>query len=83
MFCLFSTTDGKFCSQALDHQPQQFQLPRVLRAGGEQIDPGGVDGTVSQYICQLDDIPGGLVKCDGKEMAIPTPLPQSILCRPI
>ena len=41
----------------------------MLRAGGEQVDPGGLDGGVAQYIGQLDHIPAGLVEGSGKQVA--------------
>lgn len=43
------------------------KLAGVLRAGGEQVDPGGLDGGVAQYISQSDHIPAGLVEGSGKQ----------------
>ena len=53
----------------LANQPQKFQLSRVLRPGGPQVDPGGVDGAVAQHIRQLYDIPGRLIKDAGEQVA--------------
>lgn len=37
----------KFC---LTEQPQTFQPPQMLCAGGQQINPGGLNGAVAQNI---------------------------------
>ena len=52
----------------LCHQPQLFQLSCVFRAGGHQINPGGVDRRVSQNVCQLHNIPADLVERSRKQM---------------
>ena len=48
---------------------QPLQLPDVLRAGGAEVDAGGVDGTVAQNVRQLHDVPAEGVKRACKEVA--------------
>lgn len=63
-----------FCSTqnvdfVLGYQSQPFQLSGILLTGGEQIDPGGFNAGVAKHIGQAGDIPAGLVKYNGKQMA--------------
>ena len=51
------------------HQPKPLDHPPVFRAGGDDIDPRGVDGAVPQNVRQLRDILLHAVKCPGKELA--------------
>ncbi len=53
----------------LRHQPQPFQLSCVLRAGGHQVNSGGVDGRMTQNVRQLHDIAADFIKCRGKQVA--------------
>ena len=53
---------------AIGHQPQFFQLPRVFRAGGHEVNPCGVDGGVSQHVRQLGDVPADLIEQRGEQM---------------
>ena len=46
----------------LGHQTQFFQLPGVFRAGGHEIDSGGIDGGMAQNVRQLDDIPADFIE---------------------
>ena len=41
----------------------------MFRACGDQIYPGGFDGTVSQHIRQFRHIPARVIKAAGKQMA--------------
>lgn len=52
----------------LCYKPQLFQLPRMLRPGGHEINPSCVDRGMSQNIRQLDNIPAGSVKRGGKQV---------------
>ena len=58
-------TKGLFC---LTEQPQPFQLPQMLRAGGQQVDSSGLDGAVAQNIRQLHYVLTGPVKGPGKQV---------------
>ena len=40
----------------------------MFRAGGHQVDAGGVDGAVSQQIRHLRDVPAGPVEHGGEQM---------------
>ena len=53
----------KLCDQS-----QPFQLFRVFRAGGHQIDPRSIDGGVSQNVRQLHDVTAGLIENGGEQM---------------
>ena len=48
---------------------RDFSHQDVFLAGGQQVDPGGVDGAVSQHVRQLDDVPGGPVEDGGEQVA--------------
>ena len=52
-----------FC---LHHQPQSLDHAAVLRAGSDDIDPGGIDAAVSQNIRQLSDVLFHTVKGAGE-----------------
>lgn len=52
----------------LTYKPQPFQLSGMFRSGGEQVDAGGIDGTVAQHIGQLYNIPGNPVEGGGKQV---------------
>ena len=41
----------------------------MLRAGGDEVDPGGVHAGVAQHVGQFGHVPAGLVEAAGKEMA--------------
>ena len=41
-----------FCFYYLGDKPQAGQLAGVLRAGGDQVDPGGLHRGVAQHIGQ-------------------------------
>lgn len=41
----------------------------MLHPGGNQVDPGGVDGAVAQHVRQPGHVPGGPVEAPGEEMA--------------
>ena len=58
-------TKGLFC---LTEQSQPFQLPQMLRAGGQQVDPSGLNGTVTQNIRQLHYVLTGPVKGPGEQV---------------
>ena len=58
-----------WCFFCLHHQPQTFDLLPVFRAGGHDIDPGGVDAAVAQDICQFGDDLLNAVKSSGKQLA--------------
>ena len=49
-------------------QPQPVQLPRMLRAGGQEIDAGGVDGAVAQHVRQFHDVSRSPVERDREQV---------------
>ena len=53
----------------LSYQTQPLQQAGVFRAGGDEIDPGGLDATVAQHIGQFRHIPADLVKRPGEQVA--------------
>ena len=40
----------------------------MLRAGGKEINSGGIDGAVPQQVRQLYNVAGRFIKGDGKQM---------------
>ena len=65
LFCRRYVTKSSFC---LTEQSQPFQLPQMLRAGGQQVDPSGLDGAVTQNIRQLHYVLTGPVKGPGEQV---------------
>ena len=68
-----TTTD--FCSRLYKvmillsgDQPQSVQDPGVVRAGGNQVDAGGLDGAVAQHVRQLCYVPADVVKGPGEQV---------------
>ena len=55
-------------TKQLTDQPQPLQLPGVLRARGDQINPGGFNGAVAQHIGQFRNVPCGPVEGRGKQV---------------
>ena len=49
-------------------QFEPFQLPDVLCAGAQKVNPGGIDRAVSQQIGQLDNVPARPVKRGGEQV---------------
>ena len=56
------------CLGTLTDQSQTFQLPGMLRTGGDQIDPGCFYTAVPQYISQTYDIFTHIIKACREEM---------------
>ena len=50
-------------------QPQPLQLPGVLRPGGDQVDPGGLDAGMAQHVRQLRHILMHPVEGPGEQVA--------------
>lgn len=53
----------------LAHQAQAVQLSDMILTGRKQVQAGSVDGAMPQEVCQLYDVPAGLVKNRCKQMA--------------
>ena len=60
-------TEERFCHK-LGDQPQLIQGPGMLGAGGDEVDAGGFDGTVSQHIRQMRQIFFNGIERPGKQM---------------
>ena len=60
-----SATESIFRSE---HQPQTFQLPPVLRAGGQQVNSGGFHAGMAQNIRQFHNILVNSVINRGKQV---------------
>ena len=54
---------------ALTHKTQAVQLAHMLGSCRKQVDSGGIDAAVPQNVSQPHDIPTGLIKGFGKQMA--------------
>ena len=65
-FCIM--TDYRYCPIST-HQAQTIQLTYMLGPRRKQINPGGVDATVTQHIGQPHDISMCLIKSLRKQMA--------------
>ena len=52
----------------LSYQAQTLQLPGMLRAGGDQVDAGGLDAAVAQHVRQLRHVPADPVKGPGEQV---------------
>ena len=52
----------------LMNQSELLQLFHMFRAGGNQINPGGFNTGVSQYIREFSDISAHFIKCCGEKM---------------
>ena len=50
----------------LRNKPQSLQLPGMFYTGGDEVDTGGLNTGVPQYIRQLCYIPAGAVERTGK-----------------
>ena len=70
MYMLFSPDIMRIMSGLffLYDQPQPLDLMTVLRAGGQQVDPSGLDGAVAQNIRQLHYVLTGPVKGPGEQV---------------
>ena len=55
-------------SSALGHQAHVLQQPLVLLSGGDQVDPGGLNGAVAQGVRQLHDVVVFPVVLHGKQV---------------
>ena len=53
----------------LCNQSQPLQCPGVFRAGGDEVDAGGLDGAVAQHVRQLRHVPADLVERPGEQVA--------------
>ena len=40
----------------------------MLRPGGQEVDPGGLDAAVAQQVRQLHDVPAGPVEDGGEQV---------------
>ena len=51
----------------LYHKTQAFHFPAVFRAGGHDINAGGIDAAVPQNIRQLGNVFFLVIECPGKQ----------------
>ena len=61
VFCLMRDKIS-ILSRLLCNEPQPLQGPPVLRAGGQQVDAGGLHGAVAQHVRQLRHVAARPVK---------------------
>lgn len=53
---------------SLEDQMKAFQSFDMFASRGNEIDPGGVDGAVTQYVGQLRHVPADAVETAGEQM---------------